>query len=110
MPIDDYTIVYDTIKPNQTLAEVLYGFGFTSRQIYDLTQCPDTVFDARRIRPGQVCALFTSKDSIQMPQYLIYEESAKRYVTFDLQNGYKATVNIVPSEWRESEVACTVAS
>lgn len=110
LPIDDYTIVYDTIKPNQTLAEVLYGFGFTSRQIYDLTQCPDTLFDARRIRPGQVCALFTSKDSIQMPQYLIYEESAKRYVTFDLQNGYKATVNIVPSEWRESEVAGTVAS
>lgn len=110
LPIDDYTIVYDTIKPNQTLAEVLYGFGFTSRQIYDLTQCPDTVFDARRIRPGQVCALFTSKDSIQMPQYLIYEESAKRYVTFDLQNGYKATVNIVPSEWRKSEVAGTVAS
>jgi murein DD-endopeptidase MepM/ murein hydrolase activator NlpD len=57
-----------------------------------------------------VCALFTSKDSTQHPHYLIYEESAKRYVTFDLLNGYKATLNIVPSEWRESEVAGTVAS
>ena len=110
LPIDDYTINYDTIKPNQTLAEVLYGFGFTSKQIYELTQCPDSIFDARRIRPGQVCALFTGKDSTATPHYLVYEESAKRYVTFELQNNYKATIGIIPAEWRESEVAGTVES
>ena len=110
LPIDKYSITYDTIKPNQTLAKVLYNFGFTSKQIYELTQCPDSIFDERKIRPGQVCALFTSKDSTQIPHYLVYEESAKRYITFDLLNGYKATLNIVPSEWRESEVAGTVAS
>lgn len=110
LPIDDYNIDYDTIKPNQTLAEVLYGFGFTSKQIYELTQCPDSIFDARRIRPGQVCALFTGKDSTATPHYLVYEESAKRYVTFELQNNYKATIGIIPAEWRESEVAGTVES
>lgn len=110
LPIDDYNIDYDTIRPNQTLAEVLYGFGFTSKQIYELTQCPDSIFDARRIRPGQVCALFTGKDSTATPHYLVYEESAKRYVTFELQDCYKATVGIVPAEWRESEVAGTVES
>lgn len=110
LPIDDYNIDYDTIRPNQTLAEVLYGFGFTSKQIYELTQCPDSIFDARRIRPGQVCALFTGKDSIATPHYLVYEEGAKRYVTFELQNNYKATIGIIPAEWRESEVAGTVES
>lgn len=110
LPIDKYSITYDTIKPNQTLAKVLYGFGFTSKQIYELTQCPDSIFDERKIRPGQVCALFTSKDSAHIPHYLVYEESAKRYITFDLLNGYKATLNIVPSEWRENEVAGIVAS
>ena len=110
LPVDDYAISYDTIKPNQTLAKVLYGFGFTSKQIYELTQCPDSIFDERKIRPGQVCALFTSKDSTHIPHYLVYEESVKRYVTFDLQNSYKATQNIIPSEWRENDVAGTVAS
>ena len=110
LPIDKYSITYDTIKPNQTLAKMLYGFGFTSKQIYELTQCPDSIFDERKIRPGQVCALFTSKDSTHIPHYLVYEESVKRYVTFDLQNCYKATQNIIPSEWRENEVAGTVAS
>ena len=49
LPINNYTINYDTIRPNLTLATVLYGFGFTSKQIYELTQCPDSIFDARRI-------------------------------------------------------------
>lgn len=110
LPIDNYTISYDTIKPNQTLAEVLYDFGFTSKQIYELTQCPDSIFDERKIRPGQICALFTSKDSCATPIYLIYEESAKRYVAFDLLNNYNATLNIIPGEWHESEVAGTVQS
>ena len=110
LPIENYTISYDTIKPNQTLAAVLYGFGFTSKQIYELTQCPDSIFDARKIRPGQVCALFTSKDSTETAQHLVYVESAKKYVTFDLQNNYKATLNIIPGEWRESEVAGMVES
>lgn len=110
LPIDNYCVTNDTIKPNQTLAEVLYDFGFTSKQIYELTQCPDSIFDERKIRPGQICALFTSKDSCATPQYLIYEESAKRYVAFDLQNNYNATLNIIPGEWHESEVAGTVQS
>ena len=54
--------------------------------------------------------LLTSKDSTQTPQYLVFEESAKRYVTFDLQNDYKATLNTIPGVWHESEVAGTVQS
>lgn len=108
IPIDDYKISSDTIKPNQTLAEILYDFGFTSKQIHDMTQCPDTIFDARKIRPGQVCMLFTCKDSVETKQYLVYEESAKKYVRFDLQENYKATLHTIPGEWRESVVANTV--
>jgi murein DD-endopeptidase MepM/ murein hydrolase activator NlpD len=108
--ITQYDVLCDTVRNGQTLAELLYNFGFTSQQIHELTQCPDSIFDARRIRPGQVCALFTGKDSTATPHYLVYEESAKRYVTFELQDCYKATVGIVPAEWRESEVAGTVES
>ena len=108
LPIDDYTVAYDTIRPGQTLAEILHGLGFTARQIHDLTQCPDSIFDARKIRPGQVCALFTSKDSAIAPHYLVYEENAKRFVTFDLRDNYRAERGCNPSQWQESEVSGTV--
>ena len=98
------------MKQRQTIAEILHRFGFTAQQIYSLTQCPDSIFDVRKIRPGQACALVTEKDSAATPCYFIYEESPKTYITFDLRNKYHATRNNKPVEWRESEVAGIVNS
>ena len=110
LPIDDFAVSYDTIKPKQTIADLLYGFGFNANQVYKLTQCPDSIFNVRKIRPGQVCALLCDKDSAATPRYFIYEESAKSYITFDIVNDYKAVRKYKPVEWRESEVAGTVKS
>lgn len=108
LPTEKFIAEHDTIDNNQTLSDVLYGFGFSSRQIYELTQCPDSIFDERKIRPGQVCAILRDKDSASAAHYFVFEENAKRYVTFDLTQGYKATRGTNPSEWREREIAGTV--
>ena len=59
LPIDNYNTYYDTVKLRQTIAEILFDFGFTAQQIHKLTQCPDSIFDVRKIRPGQACLLVT---------------------------------------------------
>ncbi|MBQ2290128.1 MAG: metalloendopeptidase, partial [Bacteroidaceae bacterium] len=110
LPIEEFTVTYDTIKPKQTIADLLYGLGFNANQIHKLTQCPDSIFNVRKIRPGQACALLCEKDSAATPRYFIYEESPKSYITFDLANEYKAERKRKPVEWRESEVAGTVKS
>lgn len=110
LPIEDYSVKYDTVRSGETLAEVLMNLGMTAGEVYKLTQCPDTIFDVRRMRAGQPYAYLTSKDTIPQPRYFIYEESPKEYITFDLQNNYKATKGINPTEWRESEVAGQVNS
>lgn len=110
LPIEDYNVIYDTIKPRQTIAELLYGLGFNANQIHSLTQCPDSLFNVRRIRPGQTCALLCDKDSAATPRYFVYEESPKSYVTFDIADNYRAERRYKPVEWRESEVAGTVRS
>lgn len=110
LPIEDYTVKYDTLRPRQTLADVLYSFGFNANQVHSLTQCPDSIFDARKMRPGQACALVCSKDSAMTPKFFVYEESAKAYIVFDIDSGYRATRHQKPVEWRESEVAGEVRS
>ena len=110
MRIEEYVVKYDTLRPRQTLADVLYRFGFNAQQIYSLTQCPDSIFDARKMRPGQACALVCSKDSVMTPKFFVYEESAKAYIVFDIDSGYRATRHQKPVEWRESEVAGEVRS
>ena len=108
LPIEDFIVTYDTIKPKETLAEVLFGFGFSAQQIHDLTQCPDSIFDERKIRPGQACAMLYNPDSTA--RYFVYETSPKSYVTFDIANGLCATRHEKPTSWRSAEVAGRVNS
>lgn len=110
LPIEGFCFEYDTVKRGETIAEILYGFGFNAQEVYALTQCPDSVFDVRKIRPGQACALVCERDSAATPCYFVYEESPKSYITFDLKEGYKAVRCQKHSEWRESEVAGVVNS
>lgn len=108
LPIEQFAVTYDTVRPHQTLAELLMKHGFTAQQVYDLAQCPDTVFDVRKMRPGRTCAFINEKDCTATPRYFVYEESAKEYITFDIANNYTATRGENPSRWHENEVAGTV--
>ena len=108
MPEDDFIFTYDTIRHKETLASVMYRLGFTSNDIYCLTQCPDSIFNEKKIKPGQACALLSRKDSTR--RYFVYETSPKSYVTFDIADGFRATRCEKPTSWRESEVAGRVNS
>ncbi len=109
LDITQYTVRRDTVCPGQTLAELLYGLGFSSEQIHRMTQCPDSIFDARKMRPGQICILFCDNDSTAAPRYFIYEENPKNYIRFDLAD-YSVTRGSNPTEWREREVAGRIES
>lgn len=110
LPIEEYNANYDTIQAGETLTDVLMNFGMTLKEVYLLTQCPDSVFDVRTIKPGQACAFLTDKDSVETPRYFVYEESPKVFIRFDLQNNYTPFKGHNPCEWRENEVAGIISS
>lgn len=109
LPIEEFVVKHDTIKPGETLAKVLMDYGLTAKKVYDLTQCPDTVFDVRKVRAGQPYALLADKDTVGMPRYFVYEESAKRYIVFDLMTD-SVMRGEYPSVWIEREVGGEVES
>ena len=100
LPIEFFQVKNDTIRPQQTLAEVLMRYGLSAQKIYDLTQCPDTVFDVRKVRAGQPCALLSDMDSTATPRYFVYEINAKEYAVFDLIND-TVTRGKRPTSWME---------
>ncbi|MBR4970977.1 MAG: M23 family metallopeptidase [Paludibacteraceae bacterium] len=108
LPIEDFSIKCDTLRLNETLTDLLSRFGFTVNDVYKMVQCPDSVFNERRLRPGQICSLLSDTDSIATPRYLVYEENIKDYVVFDVSNGFSAERKSNPSEWIEREVAGVV--
>ena len=108
LPIEDFSVKRDTLRPNETLTDLLSRFGFTVNDVYKLTQCPDSVFNERKLRPGQICSLLSDTDSVATPRYLVYEENIRDYVVFDVNNSFKAERKCNPSEWIEREVAGVV--
>lgn len=109
LPIEYFDVKNDTIRPRQTLAEVLMDYGLSAKKIYDLTQCPDSVFDVRKVRAGQPCAMLYDKDSTATPRFFVYEENAKQYVVFDLLTD-SVSRGEYPTEWREHESRGSVES
>lgn len=110
LPIEHFSVRYDTVAPRQTLAELLMGYGLTAAKVYALTaHCPDSVFDVRKVRAGQPCALLSDMDSVATPRYFVYEINAKEYAVFDLITD-KAIRGELPSEWRESTCGGKVES
>ena len=82
LPIEEFAVKYDTVRSRQTLAEILMNLGFSSRETYELSQCPDSIFNVRKIRAGNAYALLSSRDSTHRPLYFIYEDGAKEYVKY----------------------------
>ena len=110
LPIEYFCVRHDTVAPRQTLAELLMDYGLTAAKIYALTaHCPDSVFDVRKVRAGQPCALLSDMDSVATPRYFVYEMSAKEYAVFDLTTD-KVTRGELPSEWRERACGGVVES
>ena len=100
LPIEYFSVQHDTVAPRQTLAELLFGYGLTASKVYALTSnCPDSVFDVRKVRAGQPCALLTDMDSTATPRYFVYEMNAKEYAVFDLTTD-KVTRGVFAWNWR----------
>lgn len=110
LPIEDFNVIYDTLHRRETLSDVLLPHRITPKQIHLMTQCPDTVFNARKVRPGQTFAVLCDKDTASTPHYFVFEENIKYYVVFDLQNNCSAIRYSNPSEWHMGEAAGKVKS
>ena len=110
LPIEYFDVRYDTVSPNQTLAELLMRCGLTPAEVYALTtNCPDTVFDVRKVRAGRPCALLSDTDSLHTPRYFVYEFSAKEYAVFNLTE-HSVVRRQIPTHWREMQAKGTVES
>lgn len=110
IPVDDYDVDYGVVKRNQSLSVILETHGLTRRQVHEIGERAKGIFDVRKIRGGQSYAFFSTKDSISVPAYFVYEADPRSYVVFDLQGEYKVTTGNFPVEWRQKTVKGKVES
>lgn len=108
-PIDDYRVVVDTVRANETLSDIFGRYNISAATTYEVVQRAEHVFSVRNIRPKrQYSLLFCSDDSTAMPKYFIYERNLAEYVVVDFQDSINVTLERNPVENRTEVFGNTI--
>lgn len=110
IPVDRYNVRYGIVQPRQNLSVILSEHGLSSGTIHSLNEKCRGVFDVRKIKDGQAYAMFTTRDSVPVPRFFVYEVDPKSYVVFDLRGELEVRCGQNPVEWRQKEVKGKVQS
>ena len=110
IPVDRYRVDYGIVERRQNLSSILSNHGLTTRDVHNLGEKAEGVFDVRKIRDGQAYAVFKTRDSIPRTAFFVYEENPKSYVVFDLRGDYKVYRGENPVEWKRKEICGRVES
>jgi murein DD-endopeptidase MepM/ murein hydrolase activator NlpD len=88
--VDTLTVVSETVKPNEFLANILLGYNVDYATIDLVARETKDVFDVRRMRHGNNYSVILSNDSVPRAKYFIYEISSIDYVVYSLQDSIHA--------------------
>ncbi|MBS9767670.1 MAG: peptidoglycan DD-metalloendopeptidase family protein [Flavobacteriaceae bacterium] len=108
-PIDDYRVVLDTVRNNETISDILSKYNVDFGVIHNLAQKSKEFFSVRNIRPNhQYSLLFCSQDSTAMPKYFIYEHNLAEYVVYELGDTIRVSLEKNPVEKRTETYQNTI--
>ncbi len=81
----------DSIKRNETLADLLLSLGLTYPKITELVNKAKPVFDFRKIRPNRKYIAYLNRDSVNTLNTFIYEIDRITYVKVQFGDSLKIT-------------------
>ena len=82
--LNDYHVVRDTVVRGDSFGGILEKYGIYYPQIYNINTVAKKAYNFRKIRTGRPYTILHKKDSLQTPEFLIYQPSAIDYVTVRL--------------------------
>lgn len=99
---DLYRVEEGIVRRNQTLSDLLYPFGLSMQEIYQISLLPDSLIDERKIKQGNRYLFYSlldtlSNQSLHAKTVFVYEKDALNFVAVSLnsdsiwaRNGRKA--------------------
>ena len=86
LAIDSFYILTGKVGRNQTLSNILSGYGVSQETIHQLSLASMNVFDLRKLRMGKPYKVFCSKDTTHRVQHFVYEHTPVDYVMFSMDD------------------------
>jgi len=83
---NDYNVERDTIKFGDSFGEILAARDLSYPKIYKIVENIKDSFDVRWLTVGKAYTILSSKDSLNIPKYFIYQPNLLNYVVVDFAN------------------------
>ena len=84
--LNDFNVKKDTVKRGESFGLILENKNLFYPKIYNIVNEVKKVFDIRKINIGRPYIILSSKDSLNIPQYFIYQPSSIDYVVVSLND------------------------
>ena len=84
--LENFKVQSDTIRFGDSFGEIMLRNKLSYPQIYNIVQSIKDSFDVRWLTTGKPYTILSSKDSLETPQYFIYQPNRLNYVVIDFSN------------------------
>ncbi len=108
--LDDYEVVDATIEPGDSFGYILDQHGVDRGKIYQISEKVKDTFNPARITAGRKYMILKAKDSVNTPQYFIYQNDRINYTIVGIGDSISATRKKKPVSIRRREVSGVVSS
>jgi len=107
LPVETMVVREDVVGPDTYLAELMVDHGVLPEEVPTVVAAAEGVFDVRRIHEGRPLLSFRHPDRTR-PSYLVYEETERDFVVFDLTEPVRVTRGQKMVQRREVTVSGTI--
>ena len=84
--LNDFTVVKDTIKKDDTFGSIIEKQNLNGKQVYDVIAKVKDSFNVRIVRIGKPYTMLLSKDRTKKLQYFIYQPDQLNYYVLDFSD------------------------
>ena len=87
---NDYKVIEDTIKKNESFGEILYRNHVDFPEIHSIVEASKDSFDVRRLNVGKPYTVLAKKDTTEKAQIFIYQPNKVEYVVINFTDSISA--------------------
>jgi murein DD-endopeptidase MepM/ murein hydrolase activator NlpD len=92
MVVDDYEVLEDKVKRNESLGQILEDYNVPARIINQVSQLSRSIFDVRKIAPDKKYTFLCEQDSAKTAKVLVYEPNPIEYIVFRFEDTLRVDV------------------
>ena len=109
-PIDSFQVVEKKVKWNESISDILTEYNIHHRQIFELANKAQGVYDVRRFKAGYKYTIISEGDSLNTARQMIFEPDNRSYVVFNLADSIYVEKFDHPVQLIEREISGEVTS